>query len=257
MSLPELHISRQGRGRPLVMLHGWAMHGGVFRDLAAALAEQAEVWCVDLPGHGLSHAEHLAQAEDSLSAILPQGCTLLGWSLGGQIALRLAHAHAQRVSGVIMLSSTPRFVNTPDWQAGLELALLHQFAAELEKDVMATVQRFLALQVRGLADMRMALARLRSELAARPAARPAALAQGLARLRETDLRPLVPWVRQPVLVLHGGADKLTPPAAGRWLAAHLPSARLEEIERAAHAPFLSHPSETLAAVRSFFEGAAA
>ena len=256
MSLPELYVTRQGSGRPLVMLHGWAMHGGLFRDLADALAEESEIWCVDLPGHGLSHAEHLAQAEELLSALLPEDCVLLGWSLGGQIALRLAQARGLRVGALILLSSTPRFVNAPDWTDGVEDAVLEQFAADLQHDLAATLQRFLALQVRGLADMRPALARLRAELAARPAARAEALSEGLARLRECDLRRLVPRVAQPALVLHGAADRLTPPAAGRWLAAHLPHARLTEIREAAHAPFLSHPTQTLAALRAFLAEAA-
>ena len=256
MSLPELHVTRQGSGRPLVMLHGWAMHGGMFQDLADALAKEAEVWRVDLPGHGLSRAEPLAQAEELVSALLPEGCVLLGWSLGGQIALRLAHALGPRVGALILLSSTPRFVSAPDWQGGMESEVLEQFGADLLRHPTATVQRFLALQVRGLPDMRPALARLRAELAARPAARPGALAEGLARLRETDLRSLVPQVAQPTLVLHGTADRLTPAAAGRWLATHLPHARLAEIGQAAHAPFFSRPAQTLAALRAFLAEAA-
>ncbi len=256
MSSPELHVTRQGSGRPLVMLHGWAMHGGLFRDIADALAEEAEIWRVDLPGHGLSHVEHLAQAEELLSALLPENCVLLGWSLGGQVALRLAHELGPRVGTLILLSSTPRFVNAPDWADGVEDAVLEQFGADLLRDPVATLQRFLALQVRGAADMRPALTRLRAELTARPAARAEALAEGLARLRDTDLRSLVPQITQPALVLHGAADRLTPVTAARWLAAHLPQARLEEIEQAAHAPFLSHTAQTLAALRAFLAEAA-
>ena len=253
MKSPELYVQRHGSGRPLLMLHGWAMHGGLFQGLAAALAEHAEVWCVDLPGHGFSRAEHLAQAEELLATLLPEACVVLGWSLGGQIALRLAEDHPQRVAGVILLSSTPRFVTGPDWEAGLDLAVLQQFAADLEQDLPATLQRFLALQVRGLADMRTPLAQLRAALAARPPARSGALAEGLARLRDTDLRSHVARVLQPALVLHGTSDKLTPPVAGRWLAARLPNAGLVEVEHAAHAPFLSHSAEVLAAVRGFLE----
>ena len=256
MSLPELHVARQGSGRPLVMLHGWAMHGGLFRDLADALAKEAEIWRVDLPGHGLSRAGHLAQAEELLDVLLPEDCVLLGWSLGGQIALRLAQALGPRVGALILLSSTPRFVNAPDWMDGVEDAVLEQFGVDLLRDPAATLQRFLALQVRGAADMHPVLARLRAELAARPAARAEALAEGLTRLRESDLRSLVPQVAQPALVLHGAADRLTPVAAGRWLAAHLPHARLEEIEQAAHAPFLSHTAQTLTALRAFLAEAA-
>lgn len=251
MNAPELYLSREGGGRPLLMLHGWAMHGGLFDGLSAVLADAAEVWRVDLPGHGFSRAEHLTQAESLLGALLPEDCVLLGWSLGGQIALRLALAYPERVRALILVGTTPRFVNGGDWTAGVEPAVLQQFAADLERDAAAALQRFLALQVRGLAAVKAPLGQLRADLAARPAARPLALAEGLARLLDTDLRSALGAVRQPALVLHGAADKLTPSAAGRWLAAHLPRARWVEIPHAAHAPFLSHAAETLAAVRGF------
>ena len=67
----------------------------------------------------------------------------------------------------------------------------------------------------------------------------------------TDLRADVPRIAQPTLVIAGGRDTLTPPAAGRWLAAAIPGARFEEIAGSAHAPFLSHRDEFLAALEAF------
>ena len=56
---------------------------------------------------------------------------------------------------------------------------------------------------------------------------------------------------QPALVLSGQHDRVTPPAAGRWLAEALPAARHEHIARAGHAPLLSHADEVVAATRDF------
>ena len=49
-----LHVESAGAGAPLVLLHGWALHGGIFAPLVAALARRHRVHVVDLPGHGHS-----------------------------------------------------------------------------------------------------------------------------------------------------------------------------------------------------------
>jgi pimeloyl-[acyl-carrier protein] methyl ester esterase len=61
-------------------------------------------------------------------------------------------------------------------------------------------------------------------------------------------------VTLPTLVVGGQHDRVTPPAAARALAGIMPHARHVEIPRAAHAPFLSHPEQLLAALREFLHG---
>jgi pimeloyl-[acyl-carrier protein] methyl ester esterase len=80
------------------------------------------------------------------------------------------------------------------------------------------------------------------------------LRDALALLAGLDLRPEVPEITAPTLVIGGGRDTLTPPGAGRWLAATLPNARGVEIAGAAHVPFLSHPDEFHAALDAFLDG---
>ena len=56
----ELYVESEGRGAPIVLLHGWGMHGGIWDECAAALADDWRVSKVDLPGHGLSTGEPVA-----------------------------------------------------------------------------------------------------------------------------------------------------------------------------------------------------
>ena len=93
------------------------------------------------------------------------------------------------------------------------------------------------------------LTALRSALA-RGAAQPEALAHGLERLRNADLRPALPLVRVPALVIAGTRDRIVRPAASRALAA-LADARYVEFADAAHAPFLSHPRQFAQLVDGF------
>ncbi|MBT9566893.1 MAG: alpha/beta fold hydrolase [Thiobacillus sp.] len=236
------------------MVHGWGMNADVFNDLADRLSADFDVRVFNLPGHGGRRAvsnNTLRGWADDIVSELPPGSTLLGWSLGGQLAMRAALDHPDRVSRLVLLSTTPRFVISNAWAHGLALADLQAFGADLLGNPRATLLRFMSLQTRGAADQRSLLHRLREVFQAAPDTDAGALQAGLAMLCATDLRAEVPALMQPALVLHGGLDTLTPAAAGRWLAAHLPHAAHVEYARAAHAPHLSHGDEVAADIRRF------
>lgn len=259
----------------LALVHGWGMNARVFDALADRLANDFEVHAFDLPGHGgrAALADNSLQAwADDLAAQLPDNTTLLGWSLGGQVAMRAALDHPHRITRLVLLASTPKFVATEDWGRGMALTDLEEFGAALKADPQATLLRFLSLQTRGmpghttphglepvvdqspLGGQKALLQHLRQTLLAAPVARSEALAGGLAILRDTDLRAELPTLMQPTLVLHGALDSLTPPAAGAWLADTLPAAQYVEFARAAHAPHLSHGEDVVAAIGHFAHG---
>jgi pimeloyl-[acyl-carrier protein] methyl ester esterase len=247
----ELYAESSGRGPPLLLLHGWGMNLRVFDGLRAGLAARFAVTAVDLPGHGrspwiaaLSAAEQLAW----ITTRLPQHATLVGWSLGGQLALQMAADATLGVQHLVLMASTPRFVRAEDWPAGLPPAVLEQFALQLERDPHRSVADFLALQTRGSAAAAEVLATLQHAVSEHGAARPEALAAGLAQLQHNDLRELARGLAVPTLVIAGQYDRITPPAAAQALAALLPQGRLLAIRRAGHAPFVSHPHEVLAAL---------
>ena len=229
---------------PLVLLHGWGTHAGVWADLIARLDLGQAVIAPDFPGGGSAASAAACTMDgvvDELAAIAPERCVVAGWSLGGQLALLWAHRHPQQVARVVLIASTPCFVSAPDWVHGMAAATLAGFAAELATDPAATLRRFLLLETLGDAQARAVARRLDAALAARPPADHTVLARTLDWLRDTDLRAVLPDIRQPVLVLHGDRDRITPPAAGEYLAAHLPQARLVTLPAAAHAPFISDP----------------
>jgi pimeloyl-[acyl-carrier protein] methyl ester esterase len=241
----------------LALLHGWGMNARVFDMLADRLADDFELRVLSLPGHGgrktLPHNTLQSWADD-LAQQLPEQSMLLGWSLGGQVAMRTALDHPHKVSRLVLLASTPAFVATADWQAGMARDDLEIFGTALIADQTATLLRFLSLQTRGMADQKMVLHALRQAFLSVPQADTSALASGLDMLRHTDLRAVLPQLVQPTLVVHGALDMLTPPAAGTWLAATLPHARQLILTRAAHAPHVSHSLEVAAAIREFAHG---
>ena len=243
------------RPRPiLALLHGWGMNARVFDSLASRLANEFDVRLLDLPGHGGRRAlaaNTLHAWADDLAEQLPDGALVLGWSLGGQVAMRAALDHPRKVARLVLLASTPKFVAAADWDRGVDAGDLEAFGAALRADPEATLLRFLSLQTRGMAGQKAMLQDLRQTLLAGPAAADAALAAGLAILRDSDLRGELPRLAQPTLVLHGALDTLTPAAACAWLAETLPAARHLQLERAAHAPHLSHAEEVAEAIGRF------
>lgn len=259
--MSALYVEQRGQGPDLVLLHGWGLNLRVWDTLTEELASSFRVIAVDLPGHGRSDwnpnartpAEQAWWLHGTL-APLSDRYSLLGWSLGGQIALDLAAAMPTKVARLVLVATTPRFVAGPDWPHGMAPAALARLAEQLKTDYQRAVSEFLELQVRGSARSKSVLAELRASLLAHGEARPEALAAGLETLRSSDLRPTLGLVRTPTLVVAGQYDRVTPPAAARALAAMLPDARCVEFPRAAHAPFLSHPSEFAARVREFLRG---
>jgi pimeloyl-[acyl-carrier protein] methyl ester esterase len=67
------------------------------------------------------------------------------------------------------------------------------------------------------------------------------------------LRDVIGELRQPVLLVHGARDTLAPVAASAWMAACLPDVQVQIMDKAAHAPFISHPSDFVSAMQGFLE----
>jgi len=257
--MSELHVESLGAGPPLVLLHGWALHGGVWQLIVAPLARRFRVHNVDLPGHG-----HSAPVEpftlDSIAKTIArrfddqhEPLTVIGWSLGAMAAMTWALAAPDRIARLALVGATPRFVATHDWPHAMAEQTLRRFRDELGISFRHTLLRFLALQVHGSEHGRFALQAMRSELFARGEPPAAVLDAALDVLATTDLRARVAAIRTRSLVIAGERDTLTPPEAGAWLAEALPNARFVRMSGAAHAPFLSHADEFLAALEGLVD----
>jgi len=241
--------------RPTIgALHGWAMHSGLFEDLAAALPE-ADWRGVDLPGHGQSRdtpwPDDTDSLVDGLVQDLPHGSFLMGWSLGGLLAMQAALKYPKRFAGLILISATPCFITREHWPDGVEAGLLKAMALELAADPEVVVNRFLALEIHGSAHPRDELKRLKSLALAHGLPARAALLAGLKHLADTDLSARLPEIECPVLLLGGRRDKLVPWAAMERSHRLLPNSRLVRVQGAAHAPFLTDTGAVADGIREF------
>ncbi len=255
----SLHVESRGRGRDLVMLHGWGMHSGVWGTCHERLASRYRVTLVDLPGHGRSsfsgaEMRTLSSLAAAIAEVVPAGAIWLGWSLGGMVALRAATDLGKRVAGLVVVATNPSFVRRSGWPWAQEAEVLDGFARDLEREYRGLLLRFLALQTRGSEGAHPQLRILRKQLFSYGKPDLRALAAGLELLKRCDLRRELSTLALPALVVAGSNDTLVPAEAAVRLAGLLANARLEVIAGAGHAPFLSHPDSFCEQVEAFIDG---
>lgn len=237
-----LHIEVSGNGPALVLVHGWALHGGIFDPLVKRLSSRYTLYRVDLPGHGHSREARVPLELEACARLIASAtppAVWLGWSLGGLVALHAAATLVQ-VHALAMVAATPRFVRDVDWPYGVDEQVFARFGQELELNYRGTLERFLALDTLGSEHARSELRTLRETLVARGEPAPRALQEGLRLLQDSDLRDALPQLGKPSLWIAGHRDRLVSPSGMRVAAESVADGRFLDIAGGGHAPFLGH-----------------
>ena len=252
----DLYIKTQGSSssQPLILLHGWGFNGEIWNDIGGELAKDYCVYQVDLPGHG--HSEmceySLPILTETLAASLPKNAIWLGWSMGGLMAMAMARWKPVYVKALVLVSSSPRFITADDnWPHAMKLAVLKQFAQQLETDTLGTLRRFLALQVKGSEAASQQLRSLNALLKQTPLPQIKALEAGLQLLQNTDLRAELSQIDCPSLLCLGERDTLVPVGVATDCQHFLPTLETVCIKSAGHLPFLSHPKQFMNSLQGF------
>ena len=242
-----------GGGSPLIMLHGWSMSSAVFAEVAPQLGRHFRVLCPDLPGHGgsgpppetslLAFAESLALWSRSLQ-LAP--AALLGWSLGGQVALQLALDKAIQLTHLLLVSTTPRFCQSDNWSHALPKAQLKLLERNLSRAFEKTMGDFFNLQFAG-EDLPKERYRQILQFAVRASNLPTCeLAREVLKiLGGSDQRQQIQAIDLPTQVLHGEIDQIIPLGAGIFLSENIPGALFTPLPGVGHAPFFSRPQESV------------
>lgn len=248
-----------GRGRPLVLLHGWSMSAAVFNEIGLLLASDFRLLIPDLPGHGGSSpalqndlAGIAADLIRWIAAIEEKPVTLIGWSLGGMLSLEIVSQNKLPVDRLVLIGTTPRFTICDDWMFGLPAVQVQALVRNLERRFESALGDFFALSFAGenISDERLRTIR---NFAVRQSPLPdhEVALDLLNMLRVQDQRDILADIHQPVRVLHGELDRIVPVAAGRYLAEMLPQGEFIEFAAIGHAPFLSQPQNVAEKIREF------
>ncbi|HEB77555.1 MAG TPA: alpha/beta fold hydrolase [Methylothermaceae bacterium] len=246
-----LAVRTLGSGPALVMVPGWAMHTGMWGEFAQALARHFTLILVDLPGHGRVPGPHPWTLEALVAdlARVHREAFWLGWSLGGQLLVALASLFPERVRGLILLASNPKFVADGDWP-GMDGQIFETFKRRLIQDPGSAVKRFLGLICHGAP--RSVGKKAHRLWQTCPHADPDALIQGLNLLGQLDLRANLGQVNCPVAIISGQNDTLVPAAVQQRLVAQLPRVRLVTVAAGGHIPFLVEPAPLADWIRTTF-----
>jgi pimeloyl-ACP methyl ester carboxylesterase len=203
-------------GAPTVVLvHGIGMGQQYFGLLRTALSSRFDVVALDLPGFGPSPEPtssltmpRLADVvADALRALVPTPCIAVGHSMGAQVVVELAVRHAELVDRVVLIAPTVNPAERSGWRQALRL--LQDLAND--PPIVALLGARLYLQ----AGPRWYLRKLRTML-------------------DHDIRPLLPRIAQPALVIRGEEDRVAPMGWCEAVAEALPDGRLGIAEGRGH-----------------------
>jgi pimeloyl-[acyl-carrier protein] methyl ester esterase len=242
-----------GQGENLVLLHGWGVNSAVWEPVIESLSQSFRLHLVDLPGFGRSKglSEYSLQTMvDALIDVLPEQAVWCGWSLGGLVATYASYRYPEKISKLIQVCSSVKFVGDAHW-CGVESTVFDNFKKGIQADKEKALMRFIALQAMGSATARKDTVILRKLLAGTAAADEKALLAGLDILNNSDLREQFGQLTVPCLSLFGQFDGLLPLQAAAEMHQLLPSSIQKIFKSSAHAPFVSEPEAFTRSVISF------
>jgi pimeloyl-[acyl-carrier protein] methyl ester esterase len=250
----------EGEGPPLVLLHGWCMSSQVWRSQRETLRSRFRVIAPDLAGHGRSDASpdgfHLsllvADLEELFRFLALEDALLAGWSLGAHLALWGCGSLRARLSGLILVSGTPRFTACGDFYPGLDARELRGMRARMRRDPRGTLRDFVSgMFVPGECGQPHLVETIRQLLGEIPLPKTEVALQGLELLAEADLRALLQDVEMPTLIMGGDRDGICLPGASAYMAQRIPESSRVIFSGCGHAPFLTRCTEFNDAITTF------
>lgn len=233
----------------ILFIHGWAMNCAVWDDVILRMQQlypEIQFLSVDLPGYGKSampaQPYTLETLANSLAHLLVKDTVVIGWSLGGLVALELTARYPSHISQLVLVAATPRFVAAKDWRHGVEPDLFKMFARNLVMDPAGTIKKFMAIQALGSPNAKQDSRRIQQRVEKQGAADHEALQAGLNLLLNEDKRQTLYELSVPVTLIAGKNDTLVKKQALFEVAksAHV---KLFILPQAGHAPFISHPDD--------------
>ncbi len=238
----KLHLKAQGQGElALVFFHGWGFDYRIWEPIAQLLADSYSLFLIDLPGFGKSSLMPWSSFKEQLLSHLPNEVALIGWSMGGLMATRLALECPERISHLVNVSSSPYFIKTENWP-GITQSLFNDFLSNLSINTQQTLDQFITLQLKN-----------NSYQSADSPLNKIGLEAGLAVLSTWDLREGLFEFHKPACFMFGRLDSIVPIKTLATMQAIYPQFEYKLFSRAGHAPFLSHQTEFVVFLEQFLQ----
>lgn len=175
---------------------------------------------------------------------------LIGWSLGGLISQCLASTLSSKLIAQVQIASSPKFLQDQNW-LGIKPRVLQNFHEQLQIDQASLIKRFIAIQCMGLKNAKETIKLITDLVKQYPQSQSQNLKTSLAILTNTDLRNELKQTKVPSLRIYGRLDSLVPAGILSPVESMCPQTQSVLMQKASHAPFISHPQETSELITNF------
>jgi pimeloyl-ACP methyl ester carboxylesterase len=250
-----VHYEVYGRGRPVILLHGWLGSWGLWQETMSFLGQHYRTYALDFWGFGESGKKRETYAVQDFVSLVGQfmeqlgivRAPLVGHSMGGTVSLSVAIRYPERVSKVVVVGSPI---------VGSSLAPLLKLAgyrmnAFLLFNMMGPFRMFMKYHYSkaicsdprfpDMMDRDLSKTTLASFLLS------------IASLRRTDLRPMLNQIKVPAMGIYGDKDKVVSALQWQPMKEGIPHAQIVRFENAGHFPMLEEPKNFNDRLRSFLD----
>jgi pimeloyl-ACP methyl ester carboxylesterase len=249
-----VHYEVYGRGRPVILLHGWLGSWALWQDTMSHLGAYYRTYALDFWGFGESGKKRDSYSVQDFVSLVDQfmdrlgieSAPLVGHSMGGTVSLSLAVQFPKRVSKVVVVGSP------------------------IEGNSLAILLKVLGTRAVAVVLFNMMWAfrlgmRIYSPLICHDPRFPAMMDKDLSRttlqsfllsissLHRTDLRPVLSQVKVPAMGMYGGRDIIVSPTQWKPMLAGIPTARIEQFPKAGHFIMLDDAQPFLSRLKEFLD----
>ena len=249
-----VHYEVYGRGRPVILLHGWLGSWGLWQETMAYLGAFYRTYALDFWGFGESGKKRETYAVSDFVSLVDQfmeqlgivNAPLVGHSMGGTVSLSVAIKYPQRVSKVVVVGSP---------MVGSSLAPLLKLAGN----------RSIAFMLFNMMSVFRTGMRMYSPYICKDPRFPEMMDRDLSRttvesflrsiasLRRTDLTPMLPQIKVPAMGMFGDKDVIVDPMQWQPMQQGIPHAVIERFPMAGHFPMLEEPTAFTQKLKAFLD----
>ena len=249
-----VHYEVYGRGKPVILLHGWLGSWGLWQDTMSFLGRYYRTYALDFWGFGESGKKRETYAVQDFVSLVDQfmeqlgiaNAPLVGHSMGGTVSLSVAIKYPQRVSKVVVVGSPivgSSLALPLKWAGYRPIAFMlfnmmgvFRSAIRLASPIICRDERFADMMDRDLS-------RTTAE----------SFLRSIASLRRTDLRPMLDQIKVPAMGMYGDRDVIVHPRQWEPMKKGIAHAHIERFPSAGHFPMLEEPQNFAERLKSFLD----
>jgi len=249
-----VHYEVYGRGRPVILLHGWLGSWGLWQETMAYLGQYYRTYALDFWGFGESGKKRdtydildfVILVDQFMEHLGIAKAPLVGHSMGGTVSLSVAIRYPERVKKVVVVGSP---IEGSSLSFLLKLFGRHLVASIVYNNIWTLKLGFKILAPLYSRDPRW------SDMMNRDISRTTleSFLMSIASLRETDLRPQLDQIKIPAMGMYGRKDIVVHPKQWQPMQEGIPHARIERFHDAGHFIMLDEPSKFMETLRDFLD----